>query len=323
MEIRRIIESDIPKLIAFGERVFPKRVSYYHTIVEFLQKGRIGGYTGGMVLVDNDEVCGQIFSTATTMWYKGVPYSSGWLYDFIVREDLRKDVWGIDLLMKARKEFGNACSLGANPRALNMNLKLGSKMLGELRKYVGPSSLLMFPLYFVLPTDKNYPDLIDGFRLISRANDVVARDFTNYDLLESGRNQDFISWRFFTKEYKNYKFYQKSDGDYFVVRLIKYRGVRLLALVDYRCDIKSIDSFTVILSVVKSIAKKMHIPFILCGSSHNVIDTVLEHAHFSSIGRPRPITTASKYKGALDVARINNRDFTLVTLTDSDGEVSW
>lgn len=323
MEIRRIQEADIDALIAFGESVYPQRRACYHTIVEFFQKGRIQGYTGGLVLTEDGNICGQILATSATMWYKGQSYRSGWLYDFIVREDLRKDVWGVDLLMEGRKEFKDACSVGANQEALSMNLKLGSKMLGELRKYVGLTSLLMTPFYLMSRSSKSFPDKVAGFSLIQSSRDVKSRDYYNSDLLESGRNQDFISWRFFTKGYKEYSFYQHANGDYFVVRPIKYKGVRLLAVVDFRCDLSTVEHFREIFKAVKSIARALSIPFILCGSSHQAVDEVMEQAHCKSIGRPRPITTAGKYKDALDTEKIQRREFTLITLADSDGEVSW
>ncbi len=322
MEIRRLTEKDIPELYRFGKVMFPSRSSFYHKIIDFMQKDRMGGYTGGMGLFDGDELCGQILYSATTLWYNGTKYPTGWNYDLIIREDLRKDAWGIDLLMKSWKEFPLACATGSGPNAEKINLKLGSKHLGQIRKYIGLSSKWRIIQNLIFPLG-TYPESINGFKLIHTFENFKARDYFNNNLIEPGRDPNYIKWRFFTPNFKDYKVYQDDEGDFFVIRVIKIKGFSILSLLDFRCTLDRAKSFDRIFKSVKNIANHIRVPFILCGSSHKDVDQVLEKDGFKSMGRPRPVLTTGRNKVRPDAERVNNRNYILITLADSDGEISW
>ena len=322
MKIRKLKEIDLPELIKFGEEVFPDRKSYYSSLINFVLKNRIDGYTGGVGLFDGDKICGQSLFTQMTLWHRGIKEISGWGYELIVKEELRMDSWGLEVMMESRRIFPNTCATGSGPLALKLNLKLGNKLIGEIRKYVGLTSLSLSSILAILPKGK-IPENVDGFRLIKFPEDFKTKNYFNFNLIEAGRDSDFIKWRYFTAGFKKYYVYQNDSGEYFVVRTIKQKGFRMLLLLDFRCDLSSEEPFRNILKAVKKIAIKVHDPFILCGSSHKIVDSILEEKHFKSIGRPRPIIVGKKFMEWIDKEKIENRDFALITLADSDGEWSW
>ncbi|MDE7382177.1 MAG: hypothetical protein K2N03_08665 [Muribaculaceae bacterium] len=322
MEIRTFTEEDLPAIHKFGFEAYPKRRDYYGSIIDFFLKGRIGGYTGGIGLFDGEKLCGQQLYSACSFWYDGKKYDAGWCFDLIIREDLRKEAWGLDLIVDSMRIFPYACGTGAGPNSKPISLKLGMKVLGEIRKYVGVSSKIKAPFLILLP-GRSFPTTVNEFRLIENPSEIKEKEYYNRYLIESGRDMEFLKWRFFTEGFKDYKFYQKENGDFFVVRIISHKGIKMLALIDFRCSMDSKGSFKDILKSVKAISNHIRVPFILVGSTHKVSDKVLEDAGFKSIGSPRAFMTAGRNKVKPDKSRVQERDYVLITLADCDGEVSW
>ena len=93
-----------------------------------------------------------------------------------------------------------------------------------------------------------------------------------------------------------------------------------MELVDYRCNISD-SNIEIIYEAVKKVTKKLRLPVIVWGSTLAGVDKALERHHFKSIGRPRPVLGFLKCKDRLK--DIENRNFALVTLADSDGETNW
>ena len=322
MEIRKLTQEDIPELIRFGEEVYPDRKDSYSKLIHFVMDNRIGGYTGGVILVDGDRIVGQSLHTEMNLNYKGINRISGWGYELIVDEKLRKEAWGIEIMLGCRKNFPGACATGSNPNALKLNQKLGYTLVGEIKKYIGLSSILRFPIN-LLPTKKSFPSEINGFKLINDISKFKERNYFNVNLVEPGRDRNFIKWRYFTPNFKDYKLYQNDAGDWFVVRIIRQKGFNMLLVSDYRCNLDSKDSFSNIYKTIRRIANKLYVPFILCSSSHKITDKVLNTKIAKSIGRPRPIIFAKQFKDWLLKDRINERDFCFITFGDSDGEWNW
>lgn len=322
MEIIKLTELDIPKLVSYGEKIFPERRSYYSSLLNFYFKGRMNGLTGALAIIKDGEICGQTFHLETTMWFQNKKIVTCWGLDLIIDEDLREEAGGIDLILTSKKHYPNSAAVGSGDLALKINLKMGFKWVGEVRKYVGISSIPMLPIYLFCKKNK-FPQAINDFFLVSNKESFRATDYFNKDIIEIGRDNDFISWRYFTPEFRKYFVYQNKSGLYFVVRPIRYKGIRMLALIDFRCDLSVDGEFKAIFETVRKLAKRMLFPFMLCGSSHRTIDSVLEKNGMKSIGRPRPIIIRNELKKSIDEDRVNKRDFVFVTLADSDGEVSW
>ncbi len=323
MEIRTFKETDLPELHRFCEIVYPKRVKYYHELLDFFLKNKIGGYTGGIGLFDdNGTLCGQQLYSSISFWFKGVEYKGGWCFDLIVREDLRKEAWGMDLIIQSMKIFPYACGTGAGPLSKSISLKLGMKSLGNIKKYVGIASKPSLLFNLLLPL-RSFPQKVGNYSRIVQPEDFTSKEYFNRNIIEPGRNKEYIAWRFFTPSFKKYFVYQNSVGSYFVVRRITIKGVSILALVDFRCNVENPDEFKDIVRCIKQIANHIHVGFLLVGSSHKTFDSILEKSGLKPIGRDRPILTAGKNKVTPDKERVEKRGYVFVTLADSDGEVSW
>lgn len=322
MEIKKLEESDLPALIEYGMKIYPERISYYKRLINFYFKGRMKGMTGALAIIKDGKICGQTFHLSTEMWFRREKLDTCWGLDLIIDEDLRKKAVGTDLILASKKAYPSSAAVGSGPLALKINLTMGFKLIGEVRKYVGITSIPMLPIY-LLSSKKKFPQEIKGYRLISKQEDFSCKDYFNEDIIEIGRDKEFIFWRYYTPEFRQYYVYQKESGIYFVVRQIKYKGIKMLALIDFRCDLSTDIEFRSMFSVIRKLAYMMHLPFILCGSSHKNIDKVLEATGMKSIGRPRPVIIRNEYNRVIDQGRVSNRDFILVTLADSDGEVSW
>ena len=323
MEVRKITQEDIPELIRFGEKAFPDRKDKYNKLINFVFHDRISEYTGGIILLDdNNKIVGQSLYTTMNLHYNNEIRQSGWGYELIVDEKYRKETWGIEIMMACRRLFPGTCSTGSNPTALKLNQKLGYNLIGEIRKYIGISSI---PFLFktLLPSKKSYPDDINDFTLIKDKSEFRIKRFYNQYLIEPGREKDFIEWRFFSPNFKKYSVYQNKDDDYFVLRTIRYKGIEMLLVSDFRCSLNNCDSFEKMYKTIKKIAVKKRIPFVLCSSSHKITDEILEKNYAKSIGRPRPIVFSKKLKDWFHQEKIEERSLCFITFGDSDGEWNW
>lgn len=322
--INNLSVNHIERLYTFNNRIYKdKAISAKSYIDFFLSKSE--KETEACLVLENqqEEIVGQIMVSSMSYFLDGRKVDSVWLYDLIVDEQLRKSAWGIDLLLYCMEQHPNSCSTGSGPTALPLHLKLGNKMLGEIRKYVK----IVNPLYGItsfrrgiIPIDK-FPKELNSYRK-KRKDELhdLTKPF-NKSLFEIGRDREFLQWRFFSSLHA-YAFYQDMQSDdYFVLRTTVMHGITVMLLVDYRCNADEGTAFENMLAAVIRITKQLHLPIIVCGSTLAVIDQILEKHHFRSYGRPRPVIGFVKCKDCKqDIA---DRKFCFVTLADSDGETNW
>ena len=322
--INNLSANDLERLYAFNSRIYPDKVIPAKSYIDFfLSKSE--KEIGECIVLENqqEEIVGQIMASSMSYFLDGRKVDSVWLYDLIVDEQLRKSAWGIDLLLYCMEQHPNSCSTGSGPTALPLHLKLGNKMLGEIRKYVK----IVNPLYGVtsfrrgiISIDK-FPKEHDTYRLIGKDELHDLIEPFNQSLFEITRDRAFLQWRFFSSLHA-YAFYQDVQSDnYFVLRTTVMHGITVMLLVDYRCGVGDGTAFENMLAAVIRITKQLQLPIIVCGSTLSVLDQVLEKCHFRSYGRPRPVIGFVKCKGRQqDIA---DRKFCFVTLADSDGETNW
>ena len=322
--IKILSANDLNRLYAFNSRAYPDKAIYAKSYIDFfLSKSEED--IGACIVLENqrEEFVGQIMASSMSYFLDGRKVDSVWLYDLIVDEQLRKSAWGIDLLLYCMEQHPNSCSTGSGPTALPLHLKLGNKMLGEIRKYVK----IVNPLYGVtsfrrgiIPVDM-FPKEHDSYQKIGKEDLHYLTKPFNQSLFEITRDRDFLQWRFFSPLH-SYVFYQdKLSDNYFVLRTTVLHGITVMLLVDFRCGVGNGTAFENMLETVMHITKKLHLPIIVCGSTLAVIDQVLEKHHFRPVGRPRPVIGFVKCKGRQqDIA---DRKFCFVTLADSDGETNW
>jgi|GEM_PF-5007317 len=321
MEIKNLHKEDIASLYNFNRRMYPER-KLYRKILDFWLNKEPDAYKLFNIVCDNKIIYGQSLFSPMNYFYNNEKKASVWGFDLIVDESERKNIYGIDLLLYGKERFKESFATGSGPDALKINLKLGNKLIGEIKKYVG----ILNPIYFVSPFRGVIP--IKKFHILSNnyekidANSLPDRfDPYNNDLLEISREKDFLKWRFFN-ELQEYAVYKMTDSDnYFVLRTIVKKHITCMVLVDFRCNMSNANEFEAILKSVKRIMNKLRLSILITGSSLSVSDIVLEKYHFKALGRNRPIISTVSFKNRQE--DMNDRKFVFVTLADSDGEILW
>lgn len=328
MEIRKAKTSDIENLFEFNARIYPNKKIDSRKLINFwISKSQQA--TNDIVLFfdDNGKIVGQVINSSMAYYYQNERIDTVWGFDLIIEKKYRKDTWGIDLILKNIEAHPQLMATGSGPLAKSINLKLGMRDLGDIRKYVGIiNPFWIFNIFGkkTIPTNK-FPTNIkvrnNCFVLLDKSQLPSLNSPFNENLLEIARDKEYMQWRFFN-DLHEYAVYKNVDSEnYFVLRTTIIKHIKVMLLVDYRCDAYSSEQFESILYAAKLITSKLHLPILITGSTLNTFDKVLEQHHFKSIGRPRPVLGYIKCKDRKE--DIENRNFVFVTLTDSDGETNW
>lgn len=328
MEIKPLSQDLIPALYKFNSGIYPDKKIPAKEYLNFWLSKSADECKESLVLVDNDgSIHGQILTSAMSIYYKGEKLDTVWLFDLIVDEALRKEAWGMDIIVECFMKHPRSCSTGSGPTALPIHLKLGNKLLGEIRKYVGitnPLWLAMSAFRGIIPISK-YPQAVRGgsrnYLLLGEDEFPRLTKPFNETMWEPARDEAYLKWRFASSLHQ-YAFYKDTHNDnYFVLRTIRQYGITAMLLVDYRFNSDDCEAFEQILSAVKTIMDELHLAVMITGSTIASVDNILEKQHFKSVGRPRPVIGFQNVKGK--DADIKSRRFAFVTLADSDGETNW
>lgn len=328
MEARILTKADLQQLQEYNTIIYPDKVIPAKDYLNFWLNRNERAIDQCIVLREVDgTIHGQVLASEMSYYYKQVRTDTVWLFDLIVDEELRKDGWGVDILLSCIEKHPHSCSTGSGPTALPIHLKMGNKVLGEIRKYVGmakPQYMLSSAFRGNIKADR-FPSSVSvkgrTYHKLSREEmPNLIRPF-NDNLFEIGRDKEFLQWRYFN-DLHSYAFYKdEQSDDYFVVRTTILKHITIMLLVDYRCDMRNGNSFENIYQATKRVMSKLHIGLMIVGSSLKVVDDVLEHHCFKSVGRPRPVIGFVKVKDRK--ADIEARNFLLCTFADSDGETNW
>lgn len=328
MEAKTLTKADLQYLQDYNTKIYPDKVIPAKDYLHFWLSRNERALDQCLILREDDgSVHGQILASEMSYYYKQDRIDTVWLFDLIVDEELRQGGWGIDILLACMDKHPRSCSTGSGPTALPIHLKMGNKMLGEIRKYVGfanPLSMLTSPFRGNIKAEK-YPSSVTTngktFRKLSREEMPDLTKPYNDNLFEITRDKEFLQWRYFN-DLHSYAFYKdEQSDDYFVLRTTIQKHITVMLLVDYRCDMSDCKAFETIYQATKKVMSKLHIGMLIVGSSLNVVDEVLENHGFKSVGRPRPVIGFVKVKDRN--ADIETRNFLLTTFADSDGETNW
>jgi hypothetical protein len=323
MIIRKCQEDDYLSLIAFNKEVYPKRKQrFVEQLMDFRYKNRMSDFCNNFILTDGNQIYGQSLCSSLSYYFENQIKHGFWGFDFFVKKDKRRDGFGIDMMEAITSMGSEQWGTGVSDEALKIDLYLGYKLVGELKKYFR----LQNPFCWIVSLFKNYskakyPQFISKFSCVDRNNVPSYTEIFNDGLVEFVRGTNFLTWRFFDVPH-HYAFYKDNDSDdYFVVRVIKKMGFAILVIVDYRCDLSHPLSFTSIIDATRELAKKLNCSFILTSSTLRVSDDLLEKISFKVLGKNRVMISTMVKKEHLD--KIKRREFALVTLADSDGEILW
>jgi len=325
-DIRHITQQDIPQLVEYNEKTFPERGAEAKKIIDFWLSRRKNAFED-FICVEKDGVFyGEVLFSAMSAYYKGEYEESQWGFDLVVDEELRKEAIGLDLIQYHMKEYPNQYCTGSGPLAVKLNLKMGRMLLGDIRKYVK----IVNPFWILTAafrgkiSEKKFPHTIGStWEKVENAEEMPGfpQPYNN-NILEIGRDKEYLKWRFFGGFHPYVMYKNTNNDDYFVVTTIVQKHLTAIVLMDFRCSLEDSNGFSAIVDATHKLANKLHLPISICGSSHTILDGVLENSGYKSVGRPRPIMGKKKtYKAEKEA--IEARNFTLVTLADSDGEIYW
>lgn len=328
MEIRTATKADINSICEFNSRIYPDKIINSEGYIHFWLSRSPEAINYFLLLTDElGKIVGQSIMSPMDYYFHNIKNHAVWGFDLIVDKQYRKDAWGVDLMISNKEYFPNLFGTGPNPLALKIELKLGMKKLGEIKKYVGViNPLWMFnALQGKKITSNSFPSEIEVknncFVLINKSELPYLSYPFNDNLLEIARDNDFMQWRFFNKlhDYAIYK--EKNSNIYFVLRTTIIKHITIMILVDYRCNAQVSEQFESILCAAERITSKLHLPILITGSTLRTFDRILDSHHFYSFGRPRPVVGYIKCKDRTE--DIENRNFIFITLADSDGETNW
>ena len=333
MKTRPANIEDLEKILNFNKEVFPNRPNSDEFLDYRLLKNPYSNRTlDSLYITENDE--GEIIAQSITLpekiAFKNQIYPAYWGQDYIVKEEYRKYGIGIGLsklFLKKDFYFG----VHASPKALQLQLKLGCKVIGRLDYLYKPTSyfhLLKFLFRRLLklknPSLKKYvfPSSINNFNLIERIEDFNAPYVQwNQDIIETLRDSDFIQWRFLFKK-NRYFIYQMKNSEtgnpaYFVVRPVQWKAVNSLMLVDYRYNIQKASDFVSILKTVHFLAKKLNLYAVFTSSSLTLTHEILLSNHYKKL-KGSSIFCTFPFQHKAESETTNN--YFQASLADSDSE---
>lgn len=328
MEAKTLTKADLQQLQEYNKKIYPDKVIPAKNYLNFWLNRNERALEQCLILREVDgSIHGQVLASEMSYFYKQERIDTVWLFDLIVDEELRQDSWGVDLLLACMDKHPRSCSTGSGPAALPIHLKMGNKILGEIRKYVGlanPLCMLTSPFRGNIKAEK-FPSYVEvnrkTFRKLSCEEMPNLTKPFNDTLFEIARDKEFLQWRFFN-DLHSYAFYKdEHSDDYFVVRTTILKHITVMLLVDYRCNMSDAISFETIYQAAKRVMSRLQIGMMIVGSSLKVVDNVLENHGFRSVGRPRPVIGFVKVKDRK--ADVESRNFLLSTFADSDGETNW
>jgi hypothetical protein len=322
MIVRKCQESDYLPLVEFNREIYPNRKIPAEKLMDFRYKNRMSDFCNNLILTDENRIYGQSLCSSLSYYFESKVRNGFWGFDFFIRKDKRPGGFGVDMMEAIVNQGSEQWGTGVSDEALKIDLYMGYRLAGELKKYF----CLQNPFCWLISCLRSYrrvkyPAAISNFSCVSRGNIPAYTKPFNEGKVELVRDKAFLSWRFFDAPHA-YAFYKRNDSDdYFVVRVIKKMGVAILVIVDYRCDFSRPSSFELIIHAAKKLAKKLHCSFTLTSSTLAVTDSSLEKKSFKVLGKSRVMISTMVKKAHLD--RVKSREFALVTLADSDGEILW
>lgn len=289
--------------------------------------------TSHFVATDNDEVVGQIVLFPMACQYNGKKYNGVFAYDYIVAPDYLNTGIGVKLLHKTLKthiHFG----IGLSDISRKLHLALKEKSIGEIHKYVYFKNFFSY-LYAAFKTFlkkdlRKMPSHLEwGNKFQSNALSAEItttfpdHEIWNNDLIEFDRSQSFSDLRF--KSISNsYRIYQITNSSgtllgYFVLRVEIWRGMRVLIVADYRCNLDNLYVIDMMIYTSKKIMRRNNLDAILFGSSLQIIDTNLAKNGFKKVGAPSEIVTNIPLESEWE-HKAHSRNLIFATPAESDFE---
>jgi hypothetical protein len=329
IKVSRIKKEDIPELIKFNGRIYPKRDKIEESIsFRFLNNPFSQQLYSYISYLDDNSIIGQILLMPSQFKYNNEIKDATWGMDYVVDEKHRGSIAGVQLCKKALIEnlhFG----IGLSEVSLKMHLIFNEKIIGKMTKYIkihNLFSLINLITKRIKTIQYTFPEKIKVgstyFNKVNKTEEIKSDNgYWNEDEnLEFSRNNDFLKWRFFYYHEK-YTVYKMQDDTnnfksvYFVLRNIVWKNLNCFLLVDYRMNSKS--DFQYILKAVSKLSKLNNVAATITGSSLDSLDKELKKKLYFPFGKKMDIVT--NFKNIFSANKMDNINI-MATFADSDCE---
>lgn len=338
MRICRLTPEGFDQFLKFNQIIDPTRNDVVDRFqFQVLENPLLTDKTRPNILVAYDnagQIIGQHLHNPFEYYFKGRQFKGFYGYDFFVVESHRNKGIGSAIAKQAKSYFNPHFGVGVSKVSQRIQLSLGNRIIGYLFTYIWIRNLFS-PIKFGLnqickrkSIDKttklnrfNFPEKISTKHCQFNRIDSLLQweyEYWDNDTLEFSRSLDFINWRFLSNKSK-YHFYLldvPNSATYFVVRTIFARGLRLLALVDYRMPLKDEAGMKLILTAAKKLAILGGFDGIFTMSSHRFFDNIFKRSFFLKVGKPIVILTNAEL--VIDSKRMNEREAVIATMAESD-----
>jgi GNAT superfamily N-acetyltransferase len=336
MRIERLTTAGFDQFLKFNQAINPNRNDVVERLnFQILENPLLEDKTRLNILIahDDGQIIGQHLHNPFEYYFRGKRLKGFYGYDFFVPESHRNQGIGSAIAKQAKTDFYPHFGVGVSEVSQRIQLSLGNRIIGNLFTYIWIRNWLSpikFGLNQIFKKSNNRTVKVNNFRFPDKIKlsdcqfqkveqlEQWEYQYWENEVLEFSRSLDFINWRFLSKKDK-YHFYILAESNattYFVVRTIFAKGLRLLALVDYRMPVENEKKFKMILAATRQLAKLGGYDGIFTMSSHRFFDEIFKRSHFLKVGRPIVILTNAELD--LDPQRINGRNAVIATMAESD-----
>jgi hypothetical protein len=326
MDINILREIDYDEFIEFDEKVFPNRPNrdflyrhyYRNTISNEENKYNI------LIAKHNGIIIGQIKFLQNNFILNGKNFSGVFGTDLIVEEKYRRTLAGIYLTIKIKNLFKYYFGMGANEKATLLIKSLNINKIGDIDKYFWIRKYHKIIKYStkknVFNKIKDLPLAIDTGKLIFKKLDFIPDNnysLINNNILHFNRDYNFLKWRLDNKNsYNTYFSGNEKNFMLFSIRILNWRGLILIVVIDYRTKYLDDNSFVDIVTAVKILAEITDVDGVMFPSSLSFHDKILKSNKFKKIGNPTNIL--SSYNFNFKEEDVAKRNVVFVTFADSD-----
>lgn len=340
MKIERLELNELDNFINFHSQAYPKHFNYRQRFqFQFLDNPYLLDKKQPFIFIaldKNKKIVGQYGVNPLVYNFGGKEVHCFCGCDLFVYEQYRKYGAGGLLSIKAINSCQPHFSIGISAEARPLLDSLHMEKIGEVHVFLWLKNMFVVSkgLWYLLTKKKIkaphhepflFPaDLSWGgynFSLLSALNDY-SPPLGDKDILQFSRSSSFLRWRFFTRPgYYFYKLGSEQSSAYFVVKIINWKNMHLLALIDFNLGGHDLSLFKALINSVKRLAKMTNSDGIITMSSHKFPDQEFKKEFFLRIGAPFEIMANATFPFTTE--QIKKRDVAFITMADSDLEFAF
>jgi len=342
VKICRLTKAQYSEFFRFNREIYPTRRDVEERFrSQILDNPLLEEESGPTVLVAHSadgQIIGQFVLMPLEYHFDGTCSRGFFGCDYFVLRDQKASGAGALLAFRAIGGFRPYFTFDASETARKIGESLGVKRIGDMYKFLwirsiaAPIRMLFcetlgrrsvfrdgrfedfeFPRF--LPCGRNQFQLVDSLR-------QWKHHIWNDTVLEFSRSAQFMNWRFLRRRETYFMYRLGGEGNqwtYFVVRKAAWKGLRLLALIDYRVPFGDKRGFKLLLIAVKLLARIARCEGVITMSSHRFFDRMLKGSFFVRMGEPAVVLTNAQLH--VPQKRIGER--TLVYTTMADGDIDF